>query len=221
MNHEWIVRTRIAERYQLEELPPEECDAFEAHFFECEECAEEVCFGQRFADNVAVVFHKQGSPVSTARKRRLIDWFAWMQFPRLALAAACLALVTLAGYQNVVVIPHLRSGAGPAVVPSVVLVPASRGRSPEVSIPAGMRFFHLALDLAPVQNFEAYACDLRSGSGASIWKLPVAMLDPEAGLHLIVPGSVFVPGSYDAVLLGMGKGGTRELSHYRFAVRRP
>jgi hypothetical protein len=226
MDHELSVRTKAAERYLLGELPPEEREAFEEHFFECAECGEEVCIGQELADNVAAVFREQSSPhTTTARKKKRRDWVAWIRPIMMGQAAACLALLALVGYQNAVVIPNLHSGAAasssPEVVPSAVLVPSSRGALRAVSIPAGAHFFHLALDLGPVQHFKKYACDLRSGSGASMWKLPLATLDPAAGLHLLVPANAFVQGSYVAVLLGISGGETTELVHYYFDVRRP
>jgi hypothetical protein len=227
MDHDLSLETKAAERYLLGELPLEEREAFEEHFFECAECAEEVRIGQEFAANAAAVFREQGSPVATsARKQERTNWFSWFRPLMMAEAAACLLLAALVGYQNTVVIPGLRAlarsgSAGPEVLASALLAPSSRGNPRLVSIPAGARFFHLALDLGPAPSFPKYACDLRSSSGASLWNVPLPTLDPAAGLHLLVPAKPFPPGSYDAVLLGIGKGETSELVHYYFDVRRP
>jgi hypothetical protein len=239
MDHDLSLKTKAAERYLLGELPPEEREAFEEHYFECVECAEEVRIGQEFAANAAAVFREQSSPVATtARKQERTNWFSWFRLMMLAEAAACLVLAALVGYQNTVVIPGLRAlatsrfakghslisspgSAGPELLASALLAPSSRGNPRPVSIPAGARFFHLALDLGPAPSFPKYACDLRSSSGASLWNVPLPTLDPDAGIHLLVPAKAFPPGSYDAVLLGIGKGETRELDHYYFDVRRP
>jgi len=145
--------------------------------------------------------------------------------PLVVMPAACLALVAVIGYQNLVTIPRLRSSPAsmsePEVVLSAVLAPSSRGEGPAVSVPAGAHTFHLQLDLRPVSQFEKYVCELRSNSGASLWKVPVDTLDPVAGLHLLVPATAFPSGSYEAVLLGTGNGKNIEIDHYRFDIRRP
>ena len=42
MEHQTAVERRFTERYLLGELSPEEAAEFEAHFFECPVCADEV-----------------------------------------------------------------------------------------------------------------------------------------------------------------------------------
>ena len=50
MNHDAAVRDKIAERYLLGELTGEERDSFEAHFFTCQDCAEDVRLTSRFVE---------------------------------------------------------------------------------------------------------------------------------------------------------------------------
>ena len=59
MEHHEAVRSRAAERYVARELPPAERDAFEQHFFDCPECAQEVQFEQAFAR--LRLFHWEGT----------------------------------------------------------------------------------------------------------------------------------------------------------------
>ena len=225
MDHQLSIRTQTPERYVLGELSPQDREAFEAHFFECAECAREVRLAQEFADNAAAVFREEASTIAIAsRARPRKDWFGWLRPPVLSLAGGCLAMAAVIGYQNALVIPPLRSAAreqiGPEVVPSMALAPSSRGVAPVLKVPVGARFFDLALDLGPQPHFERYACDLRSAAGRSIWQIPIVTLDPTAGLHLMAPANL-APGLYDAVLLGTGGGETTELAHYRFEIRRP
>src|SRR5262249_8421740 len=160
---------------------------------------EDVRLGFQFRDNVKAVFSEDPQPVWRPEKSsRRRTWFDWMR-PLVLMPAACLALVAVIGYQNLVTIPQLRSSPAsisqPEVVPSAVLAPPSRGEAPAVSVPPGAHTFHLQLDLRPIGHFEKYACELRSSSGASLWKVPVDTLDPAAGLHLLVPAKAFPPGS--------------------------
>lgn len=55
MEHQSAVELRFAERYLLDELSPEETASFEAHFFECALCAEDVRQGARFVANLKAV----------------------------------------------------------------------------------------------------------------------------------------------------------------------
>jgi len=52
MDHNEAVRLQAAEKYVLGELPPPLRDEFEEHYFECEECAQEVKAAAEFLDNV-------------------------------------------------------------------------------------------------------------------------------------------------------------------------
>lgn len=42
MNHEKIARENVVERYLMGQLPPEEAELFEDHFFGCQQCFQEV-----------------------------------------------------------------------------------------------------------------------------------------------------------------------------------
>lgn len=58
MDHQSAIDRRFAERYLLSELSPDEAAEFEAHFFECAECAAEVRLGAHLAANVRVVLRE-------------------------------------------------------------------------------------------------------------------------------------------------------------------
>src|SRR5258708_5022832 len=50
MDHDSIIKDNTAERYLLHELNETESDAFEEHYFECQECAERVRCGSELMD---------------------------------------------------------------------------------------------------------------------------------------------------------------------------
>lgn len=52
MEHQFVVDRQLVERYLLEELTPEDAAEFEAHFFECSKCAEEVRRGVMLRANL-------------------------------------------------------------------------------------------------------------------------------------------------------------------------
>jgi hypothetical protein len=226
MNHKISVKTQAAEKYLLGELRPAERDAFEQHFFECSECAEDVRLGFEFSENAKAVFRQEPNRVSKgtyAATRR--DWFAWIRPWVLAPMAATLALTAFTGYQNVIEIPTLRARVGQLQKPqvllsSMVLAPSSRSSVPSIAISPAANFFQLSLAIGAIAPAERYQCDLRSDAGKSIAAIPVSKLDPDANLTLLIPTADLPTGYYEAVLVGVTGGATTALDHYRFAVRR-
>ena len=58
MDHETATSGRLAERYVAGELTDAEREQFEAHFFDCPACAEEVRCEQEFAANLRAVLRR-------------------------------------------------------------------------------------------------------------------------------------------------------------------
>ena len=56
MDHSQSVATRAPERYLLGEMTEAERFAFEAHYFECQDCADEVVTGEQLAAGSRAVF---------------------------------------------------------------------------------------------------------------------------------------------------------------------
>ncbi len=67
MEHQSAVELRFAERYLLGELSPDETASFEAHFFDCALCADEVRQGAQLVANLKAVLretiHEQTIPL--------------------------------------------------------------------------------------------------------------------------------------------------------------
>jgi len=58
VEHQAAVDGRFSERYLLDELSPDETAEFEAHFFECALCADDVCQGAHLAANLKAVLQE-------------------------------------------------------------------------------------------------------------------------------------------------------------------
>lgn len=58
MEHQTAVELRFAERYLLGELSPDEAAGFEAHYFECAVCADEVRQGAHLVANLKAVLQE-------------------------------------------------------------------------------------------------------------------------------------------------------------------
>ena len=55
MDHTAVVREKMTERYLLNELESDVRDQFEEHYFDCPECAQDLCAGSQFVEQAKVV----------------------------------------------------------------------------------------------------------------------------------------------------------------------
>lgn len=134
MRHQQAVESRAAARYLLDEMSELERHRFEAHYFDCPECAEDVRLGL-VLDEVAA---HPPAPLSRATSNPLFGPLRMVSY------AAAAALVAAFGYQTLFVIPQLRALTGPQALAPVVLRPVSRGADTEVRIPPGAAFLYVA-----------------------------------------------------------------------------
>jgi hypothetical protein len=116
MDHNLASETYAAERYLLGEMPPEERDEFEEHFFSCRVCGEDVQAASVFIENAKALYRERDLQTSPALKKAMRwrewlrrDWVAWSRLPVTVPTFAALALAAIVSYQNAVVIPNLRS----------------------------------------------------------------------------------------------------------------
>ncbi len=127
MTHQQALDTMAAERYLLDEMTEIEKHAFEDHFFDCDDCADEVRLGERI---------RRGSSPCGSRSHRRNAGLSLVIEPsapygvahRVVLpwaAAATLALT--AGYQSLVTVPGLRQATAPQPLSPVMLREATRG----------------------------------------------------------------------------------------------
>jgi anti-sigma factor RsiW len=221
MDHETSIKTHAAERYLLGELTPPEREAFEQHYFDCSECAESVRLGFQFGENVGAEF-AASPPEKREEPVKARSWLDWFRPVFLVPATACLAAAMV--YQNAVQIPGLRARLSrmekPLLLSSVVLAPSSRAAVPVIEIPAAAAFTQLTLAVGPVRAAERYEWSLRSDSGKTLFSLPLARLDPDSNVTVLLPTNTVENGYYDAVIAGVTGQDVTGLEHYRFAVRR-
>jgi hypothetical protein len=222
MNHSLSIETKAAERYLLGELLPKERDAFEQHFFECPQCASDVCAGSALAHGVHSFFSEvpvaRGRPI---RQTTATAWRSWFVFPASVPAAAAFALLAFTAYQNAILLPGLHQvvaeSARPRLLPSAVLVPASRSALPSVSVPASEPFFQLLLALPPTKSSGKYDCELLDDFGRGLWSIQVSVAIATEDINLLVPATRLATGTYEIVLRGTDK---HDTDPFRFKLIR-
>lgn len=180
MNHKKALETKASERYLLGEMSDLERHLFEEHFFLCEECAEDVETGIGFHESARAVFAEYPPKVKETKEehtspegRRGAEvwqeqngWFDWLRPASLIPLAASVSLAFMVGYQSLVTIPTLRKLAAPAVVTPAVLMPATRGDLPGLTVPASGA--PLAVSLYPSASVSRVAYELKRHDGTIV-----------------------------------------------------
>jgi hypothetical protein len=141
MDHETALRMNFPERYAAGELAAAERDAFEEHFADCGQCLNHLWMASVFAANTRAVLRDRAA-WQTAPARPPRRWWVWLPVP----AFAAVALVAVAAYQNLVVMPVLRSPR--AVAQAVILDGEVRAALPRVRSGESLRF-QMAVERGP------------------------------------------------------------------------
>jgi len=223
MDHTAVVRQKMTERYLLNELDSEVRDEFEEHYFDCPECALDVSAGSQFVEHSKVVLAESSEPVLARATPRPVPvyrgWFAWL---RPAFAAPALALLlAVAGYQNLVTYPRLRSELNqPQILPAVSVNMGTWGGSDTPAIvPAGKGLL-LYVRITPDGSYTRYTAELYNPAGKSEGSFTIpAKANPNVW-PVTVPGVTREAGSYTLAVRGVtATGGTKDLESTSFQLQ--
>jgi hypothetical protein len=200
MTHEQAVQNLSVERYLLDEMSELEMQDFEAHFFDCAECAAEVRTGVKMADGVRAAEREGPAQVVPFSAPARVPPRARARLSVYVPIAAAASLALVAGYQAFVIIPELRTGQGAQALTPVVLRSASRGELPEVPVPDRSGFVGLTLDVNLPSAPAEVLYDLTSEAGVRIVGGRVAAPRPGMPLLILIPGGVLSAGRYTVVV---------------------
>jgi hypothetical protein len=230
MDHAHAIRSGAAERYLLEELDDIERSEYEEHFFDCQECAEDVRSGAAFAANAKAVLP------SLTRERvvhpengraRGTGWLALFWPAPVGMAAALALALGLSIYQAAVVAPGLRrqvaeaEGIQPAAMHFLSL---SRSGSSAVRLGKDTRALGLTLSTGATGTFAYYRCELQDRDGQVVKSVTLPAPAKGNELYLVIPSSSLPPGPYVLVLQGRasptGPVVSQDASRYPFVLER-
>jgi len=213
MNHDEAIQLKAAEKYLLGELSAELRDQYEDHYFGCAECAREVRTGAVFIDNARDVLGSGFVAEAGAKHQPARSGGWWTALLRPAFAIPALALLLLvAGYQNAVTIPHLKTALSQSDVaqtlPSFSLISEnSRGGAPlAISVPAG-KPFSFFVDIPPKGSYASYACEFRTESGTPELSLNISADEAKRTVQLLIPAGRLAPGKHVLVVRGLDSQG--------------
>lgn len=217
MEHSEAVELMATERYLLGELTPEQREAFEAHFFECYECALDVRAEAAFLQEAKVQLPQMtqvetavlARPAATKATSKRRDWFGWMR-PAWAVPAFAVLLVVI-GYQNLATIPGLRSSAeAPRVAPWSTLHVGTRAGS-HTAVTADRRAGAvLLIDVPNDGTYTSFGFALENPQGKQTWMQTVkAPSGGDGTMSLLIPGGGLQQGSYTLTIAGITPQGSR------------
>ena len=221
MNHSEALQQMAAERYLLDELKPEEREAFEEHFFECPDCALDLRAGVAFVDEAKEQLPALGvnlpasaaAPVRVPAPRAKVNrWFSW-GLPSFAVPAFA-ALLLVLGYQNLVTYPALRAQSEqPRILPWAPTHGATRGarmvitadRKHGVALPISLP------DASGTSAFASCSFDLTDPQGKLVWtgSVPLSSDGADQRISIVIPGATLRSGSYTIAVSGIGPQGER------------
>lgn len=221
MTHDAALRDMMTERYVLGELDPEARDAYEAHLFECEVCAEDLRMTQMFVDGVRL----EGRAIDAGRAEQP-DGRGWVQrvFSPWLLGPALAACLLLLAFQWFVMRPRMERAVAeaqtPAFLNSLVLAGGSaRGtKAIEVTAPKDGSFL-LEVDVPTESRFQSYQCSLYSPSGEKYWTGDLSAAQADNTVSLRVPVARTATGVNALVVEGMlGSGEGVVLARHPFEL---
>jgi len=229
MDHSEAVELMATERYLLGELTPEQREAFEAHFFECFECALDVRAEAAFLKEAKAQLPQMTrsapepvaerlTPAKTETKRR--DWLGWMR-PAWAVPAFA-ALLMVVGYQNLATIPGLRSAAeAPRVAPWSTLHVGTRAGAHTTVMADRKAGAVLLIDVPNDGTYTSLGFALENPQGKQIWMQTVqAPAGGDGTMSLLIPGRGLQEGAYTLTIAGITPQGSRtELERQILDVR--
>jgi hypothetical protein len=206
MNHNEAVEQMAAEQYLLDELTPDLRDAFEAHVFECQECALDLRAGKAFLDEAKAQLPELTRDLKWKARPRdeRRDWFAWLR-PAFA-APVMAALLIVVGYQNFVTIPGMRSAASqPQLLPWASVHVGTRSPTPVPVAADSKSGVTMLVDLPQLGTYPTYVVELFDSNGKSVWKGTIAS-PGESGngaVSLVIRRQGLRQGAYTLVVSGV------------------
>lgn len=190
MEHEEAIRSHAAERYVAHDLSPADQDAFEEHFFDCQECAEEVRWELIFTANVRSVSREQRAEPQPAPVPHPAGpwekWRAWLR-PRPALAFSFAANFVLAAGLGFVLLTNIHEPVGPRFTQPYFAPGPTKGARDVHAIPRGETVYAVRFP-APGAAIPSYSYEILDAAGKpeSSGRLK-APASEEGSMYLQVP----------------------------------
>jgi hypothetical protein len=238
MTHQQAVDGMASERYLLDEMSEVERFEFEAHYFDCVDCAEDVRVAhvireeaQRGAARPSVVpgfsrtvdiesgFSRTVDAESGFLGRRRANRESAWRRPMVALPwAAAAGLAMMVSYQSLVTVPELRDAVAPESLTPVMLRGATRGAAPVVTLADGQRFVTLSIDLVSPPQTGALRYELVRAGQPPLLSGDAPLPPRGASLLLLVPAAELDRGARYSLIIRTADSANAVIGEYNFDV---
>ncbi|HTV06533.1 MAG TPA: zf-HC2 domain-containing protein [Acidobacteriaceae bacterium] len=221
MDHNQAIRTMAVERYLLNELTPEDREAFEIHFFSCSECSYDLRAAAAFMHEAkaqlpefatsSYVHPQHAIPTAESRPQTTAWWRPALIIP------AFLALLAIVAYQSLVTAKAMRSvSTQPRFVPRVLLQAGDPASAQATVAATRGRGVVLLIDLPrPDLTYKSYSVDLKYPESSRTWTETIcaaaATGNPSEPLSLFIPAAGLQQGPYHFSIYGITPQGRRAL----------
>ncbi len=221
MDHQQALDTKASERYLLGEMSEPERFAFEAHYFACQECGEDVRAGAAMARGIKAVCAGDAAAETAAavpgRDEPRRGWFGWLSPAALVPTAVALGLAFVTGYQALIVVPSLRHATSSVAASAIVLRAAARGEEPVVAVDRTSSVSVLAMDVNLVEPGAGLSWELTPADGSNRIAGVAQAPPPGAQLLLVVHNRDFRQAGRWTVVLRAAHGA--EVGRYQLTVQ--
>jgi hypothetical protein len=219
MDHAFIARYDLIDRYVRGTMAPADRFEFEEHFLDCRECLEQLEIARSLREGVKVCGAQPSAMGASQERPSRTSWFSWRPMP--ALAAAVLLVSTVPSIVLYRSLDNARTDLdrekrrgdslanAPILPPAVYMLSTTRGvqATHTVKIPESSPWILLLLEV-DVSEYREYRAVLKDGAGKTVWtsgKLDAAGPD---SMGLTLPSQVLRAGDYVLGLEGRsGDGG--------------
>ena len=218
IDHEQATQEMMVERYLLDELGPQQREAFEAHLFDCSACFEQVRAGTEFVQCVSQI----GEEVVPAPTSPKPGWWRRVMGGMDQPLPACAALLLVAAVGlNVYQSHKLSQQKGPALEWSYVLTGIAHGGDGAkiIQVPHGAAL-SLNLEYDRRGELTSYGARILSASGDVLSSLPIPPDQVDGTARITVSSDVLKPGRYSVVVWGRTNDGNEsEVGHGAFELQ--
>ena len=222
MDHLEAKRLHAAEKYVLSELSADQRDAYEEHYFDCAECAEDVKATLAFVTAGREVFREEPAPVAPKELAPRSRWTSWFR-PMIAIPAMAVLLLVI-GYYSRTSKPQIGVITAPGQTilssPSFGLRGGDRLENEKTVVQVhGNDLVQLHFDFVPsqVQNFSSYTGELRDSASRALLQFDIPPDRVNKEVNLIVPSGLLRPGDYTLTVFGRDSSSAAKISVAKFS----
>jgi hypothetical protein len=225
MNHADAVTMGAVERYQLGELNEMEIEEFEAHFFDCAHCADELRAAAIFEENAKAVFLEEsrssagaGVPKAKFEEARPSWWALFWRNPWSAVPAlAAVAMLCVVVYQQRI----MKQALAPQAMASYVLPALSRGDDRVLEVPKGNTFYALYMDQTWPGSYSEYLVSVHDENGTTPLSVHIPAPPPGKEIQILMSRNQLPSGRYKVIVRNVNAAGKpeTELAQYSLILK--